>query len=331
MTTCRTSTATMNFKYFCTPRLSDYSLPHRPIFEHHDELKPLAVQTTYPGLAFDFNCGMRLQIPAGNWHVKILDHDSEVVCFDEDASDVLLISLEKFFVRWEFYLWLDGQLVFHHLYDPTDWKVRFNFLARGLGDRIILSFYLEEFRKKWKCKVFCSVEPSLRELWLLNLPEVNFNSPNHSYATYCVPDFFSPLFTSEQSRSFPLAYLGQQIFGLQRAEKIIYHPTKPRQIAEPYVCIAAQASATFKAWLNPEGWSTVIDYLKRLGYRVLCIDKEREQTNYGMTIKMPEGAEDFTATFRSANALTFWLTPIFSSGWEVVCRGWRGRPMCPSF
>jgi len=92
-----------------------------------------------------------LQIPAGNWHVKILDHDSEMVCFDEDASDVLLVSWEKFFVRWEFFLWLDGQEIFHHLWDPGDWTVYFEFKTPGLGDRILLIPYVEEFRKKWKC------------------------------------------------------------------------------------------------------------------------------------------------------------------------------------
>ena len=60
------------------------------MFKMAGELLPLSIRTTYPDLAFDFNHGMRLQIPAGNWHVKILDHDSEVVCFDEDISDTLL-------------------------------------------------------------------------------------------------------------------------------------------------------------------------------------------------------------------------------------------------
>ena len=106
----------MDAKYFSAPRLSGYLNQFRPgLFKNSGELENLSVQTTYPGLAFDLNCGMRLAIPAGNWHVKILDHDSEIVCFDEDASDVLLVSLEKFFVRWEFFLQLDGKEIFHHL------------------------------------------------------------------------------------------------------------------------------------------------------------------------------------------------------------------------
>ena len=285
----------MDAKYFSAPRLSHYLNQFRPgSFKDYGELNPLSIRTTYPGLAFDFNMGMRLQIPAGNWHVKILDHDSEIVCFDEDASDVLLVSLEKFFVRWEFFLWLDGQLVLHHLYDPTDWNVHFNFLISGMGDRIVLFPYMEEFRKKWKCKVSCRVEPYLQELVNLYFPDVDINPPKISYATYFPSPGFNSFFTPEEIRKTPMEKFGQQIFGLQRAEKIIYHPTKPRQISEPYVCIAVQASGTFKAWLNPEGWPTVVDYLKQLGYRVLCIDKEREQTDHGMTVRMPAGAEDFT-------------------------------------
>jgi len=94
-------------------------------------------------------------------------------------------------------------------------------------------------------------------------------------------------------RIVPMEKQGQYIFGLT-AEKIIYHPTKPRQIQEPYVYISVQTSSTVKTWLNPNGWSAVIDYLKSLGYRVLCIDKDVEQTDHDLTVKMPEGAEDFT-------------------------------------
>lgn len=232
----------MDAKYFSAPRLNELT----PAKLNYHELKPLAVQTTYPGLAFDFNFGLRLQIPAGNWHVKILDHDSEVLCFDEAASDVFLISLEKFFVRWEFFLWLDGQLVFHHLYDPADWNVHFYFFTFGLGYRIVLFPYMEEFRKKWKCKVSCAVQPYLQELVKLYFPAVDINPPKLSYATYFPAPALDSLITPEELRKTPMEKIGQQIFGLQRAEKIIYHPTKPRQIAEPYVCIALKLQALLK-------------------------------------------------------------------------------------
>lgn len=284
-------------KYFCAPKLSVFLPNSKPgtFKEKFGELKPLAVKTTCPGLAFDFNCGLRLQIPKGNWHVKILDSDSEIVCFDEDVSDILLISLEKFVVRWQFLLWLDGQLVVDHTFNPEGWRVHFCFLPSGMGDRIALFPYMEEFRKKWRCNVSCTVEPYLQEIIRLYFPQIQCSPiPDDSYAAYFPAPGFNPLFLPEEGRKLPMEKLGQQIFGLQHAQKITYYPTKPRQIIEPYVCIAVQASATFKTWLYPDGWLQVVDYLKSLGYRVLCIDKNLQESNYGLTVTCPPNAEDFT-------------------------------------
>ena len=198
-------------------------------------------------------------------------------------------------MRWGFALWLDGEPVFNYRLDPKGQRVHFYFPPSGMGDRISLFPYMEQFRKKWDCKVSCTVEPYLQELVNLYFPEIECtNPPPDSYATYFPTPSFLHFLTPEECRIVPMEKLGQQIFGLACAEKIIYRPTKPRQVMEPYVCISVQASATIKAWLNPQGWDTVVDYLNALGYRVLCIDKNREQTDHGFTVKMPEGAEDFT-------------------------------------
>lgn len=258
-------------------------------------VRPLAVQTTLAGLSFDFNMGLRLHIPAGNWHVTVFDCDSSEIFFDENISDTLLISLEKFFVRWGFIIRLDGDIVFKHKFSPEDKKVHVCFLPTGMGDHIVYFPYMEAFRKKWHCKVSCTVEPYLQELIELYLPEITVAAPPaDSYATYFIAPGFSPLFYPEESRKVPMEKFGQQVFGVSCPQKIIYRPTKPRQILQPYVCIAVQAASTVKTWLNPDGWVAVVSYLKKLGYRVLCIDKNREQCDNGFTVKMPEGAEDFT-------------------------------------
>ncbi|MBQ7453929.1 MAG: autotransporter strand-loop-strand O-heptosyltransferase [Selenomonadaceae bacterium] len=289
----------MDVKYFSAPKLNE-ALVHIKLgmldfIGESPSVRPLAIQTTYPGLAFDFNCGMRLQIPEGNWHVRIIDHDSELVCFEDDVSDVILISAEKFFVRWEFFLWLDGEFMFAHKFDAKNFRVHFNFSPSGMGDRIILFPYMEAFRKKWGCRVSCEVEPYLQELVNLYYPAVECSAaPPDSYATYFPAPGFNPIFYPDDMRTVPMEKFGQQIFGLTCAERIIYLPTKPRQISEPYVCIAVQTSSTIKSWLNPDGWSVVVDYLKRLGYRVLCIDKQVEQNGHDFTVRMPDGAENFT-------------------------------------
>lgn len=289
----------MDIRYFCTPRLREY-LPliksgALDFLGESPAVRPLAVQSPFAGLNFDFNMGLRLQIPAGNWHVTIFDCDSAEIFFDDNISDTLLISLEKFFVRWGFIIRRDGDIVFKHEFSPKDKKVHVYFLPSGMGDRIVYFPYMEAFRKKWHCIVSCTLEPYLQEIIVLYLPEINLSLPTaDSYATYFIAPGFSPLFYPEEIRKVPMEKFGQQVFGLSCPQKIIYRPTNPRQIPEPYVCIAVQASSTIKAWLNPGGWSAVVDYLKKLGYRVLCIDKNREQTDHDFTVNMPQGAEDFT-------------------------------------
>ena len=60
---------------------------------------PVQGETGIPGLRLDFRQGLRLQVPEGNWHVSIYDQDTEDMFLDEDVSDILLISMEKYFVR----------------------------------------------------------------------------------------------------------------------------------------------------------------------------------------------------------------------------------------
>ena len=45
-----------------------------------------------------------------------------------------------------------------------------------------------------------------------------------------------------------------------------------------------------KKWNNPKGWTQTVAYLKRMGYRVICIGKATVQDKENI----PAGAEDFT-------------------------------------
>ncbi len=40
--------------------------------------------TGYDGLKVDFNFGVRVQVPAGDWHVRILDYNSGIIGFEAD-------------------------------------------------------------------------------------------------------------------------------------------------------------------------------------------------------------------------------------------------------
>jgi len=69
-----------------------------------------------------------------------------------------------------------------------------------------------------------------------------------------------------------------------------------------YVCISAQSTAQCKYW-HLSGWNKAVKLLKKLGYKVLCIDKahsfgrspvEGEQSSWNY---MPSGARDATGNF----------------------------------
>lgn len=255
-----------------------------------------SMQVTGYDIYFDFNKGFRLKIPEGNWRVKIWDSSRGIIFFDGNVSNTILISLERFFIRWVFEIYLDGKCIFNHRYNPAGSNVHFHIPPTGMGDHIALLPCIEEFCRKWKCSATCRVEPYLREILEVYFPAIKYSveMPANTYAKYHLSPGFSPFYQPTEIRKIPMLTMGREILGLGRYKKKIYYPTKPRQIIEPYVCIAAQGSITPKAWLNLDGYDEVVAYLKSLGYRVLCIDKNREQTDHGMTVKMPQGAEDFT-------------------------------------
>ena len=92
-----------------------------------------------------------------------------------------------------------------------------------------------------------------------------------------------------------MEYAGKYILGVQDLQKTRkFFPSAERKIKERYVCIGAQASWAWKGWHYPHGWDEIVETLKGSGYRVLCIDRDKEVEDDGIKNVMPEGAEDFT-------------------------------------
>lgn len=261
---------------------------------------PIIGKINIPGVSMDFNFGLRLEIPEGNaYRVQVRDYFNDIELFDEEISNTTLISAEKYFVHWQVTISQNGNILFNYQFDPRGQRVHFIF-HQALGDNITLFPYMDVFQRAYGCKISCTVPKYLQELVKTYYPHIEQTEtlPYDTYATYYMAACINvPIAANFDSRAIPLLNIGRTILSdslMGKVNRIIFKPTKERQIKEPYVCIAVQASTTAKSWLYPGGWDIVVDYLKQRGYRVLCIDKERECTNYGNTVKMPEGAEDFT-------------------------------------
>ena len=256
-------------------------------------------ETGVKGLRLDFNSGLRLDVPEGNFRVRIGDFNTGLIFFDRKISDVRLISVEKYFIRWRVEVFLDGAKIFSHVLDLTRQTVRIVFdKASGLGDTLAQLPFAQEAAKFYQCRVVISLPAYLRELAKNFYPDLEqvTTAPADTYATfYPVMNYGDFPTVPADTRSAPLNRLAGVILGLNTvAPKPTFKPTLPPVIKDPYVCIAVQASSPNKGWLYPGGWEVVVDYLKSLGYRVFCIDKKNFQRDGQYTAQVPANAEDFT-------------------------------------
>ncbi|MBQ7515366.1 MAG: autotransporter strand-loop-strand O-heptosyltransferase [Schwartzia sp.] len=254
-------------------------------------------ETGIPGLKIDFNNGLRLQVPAGHWHVTIGDHDSGMVFYDQDVSETVVVSVEKYYIHWQVEVYRDGAPVFAHVFDPRGQKVRLHFNSNLIGDMLAFLPYVPYAKALYQADVYYTIDDCMEEICHRLLPGFRRQkqAEEDTYATFyfnaCL-DF--PGGAPIDGRMIPMTQTGQIILGGDRpAPKLKWRPA-PRSIGEPYVCIGVQASSIGKGWLYPGGWDEVVRYLKGIGYRVLCIDKEKRFPEDDYSIEMPAAAEDFT-------------------------------------
>ena len=254
---------------------------------------------TANGFKLDFNFGLRLDVPEGNFRVKIGDFDSGEIFFDREISGVRLISVEKYFIRWQVQIFRGDRKIFSHVCNLSGRTVRIIFgKEAGLGDTLANLPFAREFGKRFNCRVVISLPEYLSELaanFYPALEQVKI-APAETYATY-YPVMNHGDFPNvpTDTRSSPLNRMAGVILGLNTlAPKPTFKPTAPPVTKEPYVCIGVQASTPTKSWLYPNGWKIVVSYLKSLGLRVFCIDKKNLQREGKYTAQIPDNAEDFT-------------------------------------
>lgn len=280
------------------------------------------------GIRFDFNDGLRVQFPAtgGPWHIIFRDLDTGVVLYSQDvANNMYVTSVKKFFVRFRLEIYHKDELdkfaeevkknpylagdeekrpkpFFQHDYDAKGKVVMIQLPVSTIGDTLGWFPYVEKFRQKHQCHVLAVLQPHLADLLRGQYPEITFITKDEvpdcaPYACYYLGLFFRG---DVDHQPCDFRYIGLHrtagyILGVDPSdEKPRFDLSAPRQIEEPYVCIAVQSSSQAKYWNNPQGWHEVIKFLKEAGYRVLCIDRDRVYGQGLVYNHIPHGCEDFT-------------------------------------
>ncbi|WP_105604834.1 autotransporter strand-loop-strand O-heptosyltransferase [Cronobacter sakazakii] len=261
------------------------------------------------GILYDFNDGARLLLPAGDWRVEISDNETGNILFASDIAEGWVISTKKYYVPFRLQVWKKGQSepLLDHALDMRDKPVLISFPTGTLGDLVGWVPYAERFRQTYGCQVECTMAQPIIDLFAPVYPQLQFYAPENwasqrthrepPYATWRVGLFFQGDLDKQpfDFRAVGLHRTAGHILGVDPSEIVPdLRVHSPRQIAEPYVCIATQSTSQAKFWNNGTGWHEVIEFLKAQGYRVLCIDKERVVGRGYVWNKIPHGAEDFT-------------------------------------
>ena len=283
-----------------------YDDDRRALMDKHDDIfynqmhilaGSVAGDTGIEGLRLDFRWGLRLQIPAGDWHVCISDQLSKSVYYEGTVEQVTLVSQEKYFIPWHIEVSYRGQLLFVHDFDPQGQKVHFFVISQAMGDTLAFLPAMQAFADRYVAQASMTINSALEGYAGICYPELQTSqavAPD-VYAVFGMATSYEDLHCCPMDgRELPLLENAKMILGLHQELKPNPWPNHGRIIPEPYVCISVQGSSTLKGWQYPGGWEVVTDYLKSLGYRVFCIDRERVQENEGIRMEMPANAEDLT-------------------------------------
>ena len=151
----------------------------------------------------------------------------------------------------------NDEVIFEHNYNPENKRVYIHLDSKALGDTLAWFPFVEEFRKKWKCKMITSTWHN--DWFKEKYPEIEFKEPGQEvydlYAMYGLGWYYNDdkISTDDHPsnfRTYPLQKTATEILGLD------YKEIKPKLTfknkgnnLEKYVCIAPHASAHAKYWM----------------------------------------------------------------------------------
>ena len=244
------------------------------------------------GIQFDFNNGCRVALPEGEhpWRVRLSDLDTGNILFETTFPAGRINSTKRYYIRFRVEVWAqdkqskEEKIVFNHEYSAKDKEVLVQFPVGTLGDTMGWFPYAVKFKEKHDCKLTCAMGEKLIPLFRNTYPDITFLAheevkTDHYYATYSIGLFFDDkdnVFQPCDFRYVGLHRTAGYILGVDPTEKppLIGLSDTSRPIPEPYVCIAVQSTTQAKYWNNPEGWRSIVRFLKEAGYRVICIDQK---------------------------------------------------------
>lgn len=286
------------------PMSSSTSAP--PVKRAYPAPAELPTQEGPHGLRFDFNDGCRVILPEREhpWRVRLSDLDTGNILFETELKAGRINSSKRYYLRIRIEVWQQGKSVFVHEHSARDRDVLVQLPVGTLGDPLGWFPYAVKFQERHGCKLTCAMGEKIIDLVRDAYPTITFVTheevdPTRYYATYTVGLFFDDkdfVYQPCDFRHVGLHRTAAYILGVDPTEVAprIALQDDSRPVADPYVCIAVQSTTQSKYWNNPEGWRTIVTFLKEAGYRVICIDQKATHGHGLLWNHIPHGAEDHT-------------------------------------
>ena len=219
----------------------------------------------------------------------------------------------EYFIDWNVQVFQNGIGLIHDEHLSLEGKkVLIEVGNKPIGDSIAWVPYAVEFAKKHKC--ILTIQTPHNTLFDKSYPELTFvpmrtytMDDDTFYATYKISsgyigeqrDFFISLFykyekiqyipditiwkqheTPNHPTLIPIQKTASDVLGFEEFKELrpqFENPNPQRPIEKKYICISEFASGELKQWTNQIGWKKLIPELKKYGYEVVSISKEKSK------------------------------------------------------
>jgi autotransporter strand-loop-strand O-heptosyltransferase len=192
---------------------------------------------------------------------------------------------DTFFRDWNIKVYGNDELLLDYNLNLDKKIILIRFDSKAIGDTLAWIPYVEEFRKKHNCIVFCST--FLNFLFKEIYKNIHFIEP-HENIDYKFGEFHIGWYNPQENRNpkdykkLPLQQTASDILGLEYKEirPIVNQKITGDKPIEKYVCIAEYSTANCKHWHYPivdsnKGWQKIVDWLNYNGYKVMVISKQK--------------------------------------------------------
>lgn len=220
------------------------------------------------------------------YKIKFIDDDnrSDIVHECDLKNNMWTKCNRKWYTNWKvsvFNTTLNREYAFYFKLKNKNVKIIND--SSSLGDYISIMPCVEEFRKKHNCSV--DFYTPHKELFQNSYKDIKFFDYNHFdsgkeyYITYKLGFFdvddraAAPI----DWRTLGLQQTNANILGLSfetEIKPIVAIKSGKKPNLGKYVCISTSSTAGCKHWQNKTGWQNTVNYLHKLGYKVVVIQKE---------------------------------------------------------